>query len=64
MPEQVIDNAKQVSTSRTHAAVLKNDGTLWMWGSNKYGELGDGTTKCSLVPKEIKVGDSSLFGIK
>lgn len=64
MPEQVIDNAKQVSTSMTHAAVLKNDGTLWVWGDNKYGELGDGTTKCSVVPKEIKVGGSGFLGMK
>ena len=52
------------STSMTHAAVLKNDGTLWVWGDNKYGELGDGTTKCSVVPKEIKVGGSGILGIE
>ena len=28
----------------SHTVVLKNDGTLWAWGDNFYGQLGDGTT--------------------
>ncbi len=33
--------------------VLKSDGTLWAWGSNLYGQLGDGTTTDSFSPKQI-----------
>ena len=33
-------NWKQVSCARNHTAAIKTNGTLWVWGSNGYGELG------------------------
>ena len=36
-------NWKQVSYFFSHAAAVKTDGTLWCWGSNATGCLGDGT---------------------
>lgn len=32
---------------------IKTDGTLWGWGSNETGQLGNGTTTNSLVPIQI-----------
>ena len=32
---------------------LKSDGTVWTWGYNAYGELGDGTTTNSPVPLQV-----------
>ena len=37
-------NWKQVSISGYTTAAIKNDGTLWCWGSNIYSQLGDNTT--------------------
>ena len=39
-----ISNIKQIiQTFGNFSVVLKNDGTVWTWGSNHYGQLGDGT---------------------
>jgi alpha-tubulin suppressor-like RCC1 family protein len=37
------NNWKQVAAGGVFAAAIKSDGTLWTWGKNSYGELGDGT---------------------
>jgi alpha-tubulin suppressor-like RCC1 family protein len=37
-------NWKQVSVGRSHTAAIKTDGTLWAWGRNNYGQLGDNST--------------------
>ncbi|MCL2574772.1 MAG: RCC1 domain-containing protein [Defluviitaleaceae bacterium] len=29
---------------------IKKDGSLWVWGCNKYGQLGNGKTKGSRTP--------------
>lgn len=33
-----------VSAGSYHTVSIKNDGTLWTWGSNESGQLGNGTT--------------------
>jgi alpha-tubulin suppressor-like RCC1 family protein len=37
-------NWKQASAELYHIAAVKTDGTLWCWGRNLYGQLGDNTT--------------------
>ena len=32
---------------------VRTDGTLWAWGCNEYGQLGDGTTTERLAPEQI-----------
>lgn len=34
---------------------LKSDGTVWGWGSNTYGQLGDGTTTARSKPVKINL---------
>jgi len=31
-----------VSAGSQHSMAVKSDGTLWAWGNNHYGKLGDG----------------------
>ena len=55
-PVQVtgLDNVKVVSSGLQHCLALKTDGTVWAWGDNESGELGDGTTTDSYVPVQVK----------
>ena len=36
-------NWKSVAGGSYHTAAIKTDGTLWTWGRNDYGQLGDNT---------------------
>jgi alpha-tubulin suppressor-like RCC1 family protein len=37
----------------THTVYLKTDGTVWAWGNNSNGQLGDGTTTQSTSPVQV-----------
>ncbi len=39
-----------------HSIALKPDGTLWVWGHNYYGQLGDSTTVDASIPESIGGG--------
>jgi len=36
--------AKSIAVGDSHTLALYSDGTVWAWGDNTYGQLGDGTT--------------------
>ena len=48
-----ISNAKKVSCGRHHSCALLNDGTVFCWGLNSSGQLGDGTTTNRLTPVQV-----------
>jgi len=52
-------NWKQVSCGRRHTAAIKTDGTLWMWGRNHYGELGNNTTTNRSTPVTTFAGGTN-----
>jgi gliding motility-associated-like protein len=64
---------KTVKSGDFHTLAIKTDGTLWAWGNNNYGQLGDGTTTNKNIPTKIGnsndwqfifPGDHSSFAIK
>jgi len=42
-----------ISTGYYHTVALQSDGSLWAWGYNYYGQLGDGSTTNKLLPTLI-----------
>ncbi|HRI14167.1 MAG TPA: hypothetical protein PLX89_14320 [Verrucomicrobiota bacterium] len=43
-----------------HSAAVRIDGTLWVWGDNEEGQLGDGTTQRKLTPTNVRADDRWL----
>lgn len=54
---------KQVSVGGLHTAAIKNDGSLWLWGSNQFyapiGQLGDGTSTNRSSPVQTSAGGTN-----
>ncbi|HVT61566.1 MAG TPA: hypothetical protein VHR45_24610 [Thermoanaerobaculia bacterium] len=48
-----LTSVSQVSAGWEHVVALKSDGTVWTWGQNASGELGNGTTVMSNVPVQV-----------
>lgn len=51
VPVKVMDDVAAVAMSGKHTAAIKTDGSLWMWGSNGYGAIGDGNGGASYSRK-------------
>jgi len=42
--DRIMDDVAAVSIGFNHALAIRTDGSLWSWGRNDRGQLGDGTT--------------------
>ena len=51
-----------VSAGGYHSLALKSDSTVWAWGNNSNGQLGDGTTTSSEIPAQV-LGLSKVVAI-
>lgn len=51
------DDWSQVSAGGFHTVALKSDGSLWAWGWNDCGQLGDGTNETRGGP--VKIGSDT-----
>jgi alpha-tubulin suppressor-like RCC1 family protein len=50
-------SVKTAGDGTNHSLGLKTDGTMWAWGANSYGQVGEGTTSDALSP--VRIGNDS-----
>jgi alpha-tubulin suppressor-like RCC1 family protein/uncharacterized protein YkwD/plastocyanin/thiol-disulfide isomerase/thioredoxin/uncharacterized membrane protein YphA (DoxX/SURF4 family) len=48
-----LDNVVAIAAGGTHTLALRSDGSVWTWGNNNYGQLGDGTTNTRYTPVQV-----------
>jgi len=63
-PVQVagLSGVTAIATGYTHTVALKSDGSVWAWGFNGVGQLGDGSTTGKSTPVQV-VGLSDVAAI-
>ena len=52
-----------ISAGATHALALKSDGSVWAWGTNESGRLGDGTTTARVHPVRVLTAGGPLTDV-
>lgn len=52
-PVKAFENAKSISLGGSHNGAVTEDGTLYVWGSNSDGQLGDGTHENRRSPVKV-----------
>lgn len=65
-PQQIGTTTWQdIATGLSYSLGVQTDGTLWAWGDNGFGQLGNGTTTDSNIPIQIGTGNnwSKVFTI-
>jgi len=62
VPVQVpgLSNITAIAAGSGHVLALKSDGTVWAWGANHHGQIGNGTTGNSSAP--VQVGGATPLG--
>lgn len=51
---------KKVTAYYTSYYALKQDGSVWAWGSNSYGQLGDGTTTYRSQAVQVDISEKAV----
>ncbi|MGJ5814091.1 RCC1-like domain-containing protein [Paludibaculum fermentans] len=50
---KVLSGVTAISAVGNHSLALRSDGTVWAWGLNAAGQLGDGTTNDRSIPVQV-----------
>jgi alpha-tubulin suppressor-like RCC1 family protein len=56
-------NWSAIAAGSTHTVARRSDGTLWAWGLNEYGRLGDGSNVDKTTPTQESTGSTNWSAI-
>jgi alpha-tubulin suppressor-like RCC1 family protein len=59
-PSGYLSSVKALTAGSSHSLALKDDGTIWAWGNNESGQLGDETNANSTQPVKV----ANLSGVE
>ena len=62
LPSRGISNAVKVAAGSAHSLAVLADGSVWAWGANYAGQLGDGTGNDSPAPVNV-LGLSNIVAV-
>lgn len=48
-----LENVTSITGGTMHSVALKDDGTVWAWGGNDFGQLGNETNSQSNIPVQV-----------
>ncbi len=53
-----------IAAGEIHSLALKDDGTVWAWGNNSEGQVGDRTTTHRLEPVQVPPLSGSVVAVE
>lgn len=58
--ESTCNDPADVDAMTSHTCAILKDGSLWCWGGNNFGQLGDGTTVDRLSPTRVMLSGPAV----
>jgi hypothetical protein len=62
LPAQIGTGYAAIATGSLHSLAIKTDGSLWAWGANLAGQLGDSASSSVTAPKQVGTGYQAATG--
>ena len=57
-----ISGVTRIAAGYAHALAIRSDGSVWSWGTNRYGQLGNGSTTDAGTPQRV-TGLSNIIAV-
>lgn len=57
-----LTGVQDLALTNNHGCALKTDGSVWCWGNNYDGQLGNGTNTASSYAVQVKINSTTTLG--
>ena len=56
-----LEEIEDIAAGKGHTVALSTDGTVWTWGDNQSGQLGNGTNENSIFATQVKINENEYL---